>query len=438
VIELLIKTGAFSAFGMNRATLLANMEAAFDYAQNKKNESKYGQVSLFEDSGEKTFSDFEFTQVPEMDRMEQLEIEKQLIGFYFSGHPLDDYKALWEKTVSLNFSKPEEYGAGSCMVIGLVKELKTVIAKSGKMAYVTLEDYNGEMEITFFSRIWERCEKLVPAGRIACVKGKLEFQNSRWNILAEDAIPPRDAEKKQEEETEVLKALDEYRKAWKAETKINIARAEEADPKTDYLLIGILKSLKPFRTKNETDMAYGTFMDYNGEIGLTIFPKAWTALQDKLEEGTVTALRGRIRNDSYKNKPAFYPAETLSLKRLRDLHKHDPDTPDTGVSGNVAGPGAAAEAGSSQRPGAAAGKEADSLTELHIRLRTQAAESEKNLYPLRDFLLGNPGPAQVFIHIPAGENETVIRTAAQLSAAADKEHLAALEAYEAVAEVWGT
>ncbi|MDR2478778.1 MAG: DNA polymerase III subunit alpha, partial [Treponema sp.] len=107
VIERLIQTGAFDCFGMSRETLLGNIESAVEYVQNQKEDKQFGQSSLFGDSGEKEYADFVFENFPEMSRMEKLKIEKQLIGFYFSGHPMDEYKELWQRVVRADLGRPE-------------------------------------------------------------------------------------------------------------------------------------------------------------------------------------------------------------------------------------------------------------------------------------------------------------------------------------------
>ena len=95
-IEVMIKTGCFDNFGsentISRSTLIANMERAVEYAENKKQQKLYGQVSLFEEAGEKEFDDFKFDLLPEWTLQEKLASEKELIGFYLSGHPLDEYR----------------------------------------------------------------------------------------------------------------------------------------------------------------------------------------------------------------------------------------------------------------------------------------------------------------------------------------------------------
>jgi len=175
VIELLIKTGAFDSFGINRPTLLANMEAAADYAQNKKNEGKFGQVSLFGESGEKTFPDFVFSPMPEMDRMELLETEKELIGFYFSGHPLDAYKDAWNEYVKLNTADLANAAAGSYILIGILKSIKITSSKAGKqMAFGVLEDFRGEIELVFFDRYWEQIKDRVNEKACVAFNGRLD------------------------------------------------------------------------------------------------------------------------------------------------------------------------------------------------------------------------------------------------------------------------
>jgi DNA polymerase-3 subunit alpha len=317
VIELLIKTGAFDRFGMNRPTLLVNMEAAIEYAQNKKDETKFGQVSLFEDTGEQVFPDFKFTGMPEMDRMEQLNLERELIGFYFSGHPLDEYRELWRQKVTVNLGDPDSIQNGEYILVGIVKTIKPYTDKSGRsMAFGTLEDYNGTVDIVFFNKLWEDAEAVIKPETRAALKGKIDQSRGKMSFRV----------------TSVLD-LKKLAKAATAASQGPGAAAEEAEGKT--------------------------------------------------------ALGGEEPGKSR-------PGEKLHLVK----------------------------------PGL--------FREIHIRLRDRIIE--QNLYPLRDFLIDNPGPSPVFIHIPpSGENgeETVIRTALQLSTAGDKKHLEALEQYPAVAEAWG-
>ncbi|HRU27555.1 MAG TPA: hypothetical protein P5082_01185, partial [Treponema sp.] len=77
-----------------------------------------------------------------------------------------------------------------------------------------------------------------------------------------------------------------------------------------------------------------------------------------------------------------------------------------------------------------------SYREIHIRLTSDAAEKEENLYPLRDHLFEHSGPCSVFIHIPVPGGESVVRTATQITSAADQWALESIGMLPGVAEVW--
>jgi len=179
-IELLVQTGAFDSFGVSRETLAGNLERAVEYAQKKKEDKELGQSSLFEDTADSGFPDFEFEQFPATGRAERLNLEKQLIGFYFSGHPMDEYREIWQKAVKADLGRPESLKTGSCILVGIIKSVKTITTgKGNKMTFATLADYNGEIEMTFFARAWEKCQSRVEAGKVAMLRGKIEYQQDR-------------------------------------------------------------------------------------------------------------------------------------------------------------------------------------------------------------------------------------------------------------------
>ncbi|MCL2810161.1 MAG: DNA polymerase III subunit alpha, partial [Treponema sp.] len=96
VIELLVQTGAFDQFNVSRETLVGNLEKVVEYALRKKEDQQFGQTSLFDDSNESQMPEFKFEEFPPISRADRLNLEKQLIGFYFSGHPMDEYKQIWQ------------------------------------------------------------------------------------------------------------------------------------------------------------------------------------------------------------------------------------------------------------------------------------------------------------------------------------------------------
>ncbi|MDR2435338.1 MAG: DNA polymerase III subunit alpha [Treponema sp.] len=428
VVERLIQTGAFDSFGVSRGILTGNLERVAEYVQGQKDDKKFGQTSLFGDSGEEEYDDFTFEPFPETSRVEKLKKEKELIGFYFSGHPMDEYKELWRQAVKADLGKPETLIPGSAMLVGIVKTLKTIPTKNGKMTFATLADYNGEIEMTFFPRAWEACRDKIREGEIAVVRGKIEYQKDKdhYGFIVEDCAVPDDAEALLEKENALARQMDEYRAVWKGEVTLNLSRPETAAPQEEYLLIGILKDLRTFKTQKGDEMACAALADYNGEIEITIFPKVWTELQDKLEESAMTALRGKIKKDTYKNRHVFYPDTKLSLKRLKS--KYDKMSPEEQERA-----AANAQAVADKVPPAAPSSGANARA-VHIRMRREAFERDEGIYPLRDYLAGNPGPCKVFIHVPVNGGESVVRVAGGIGAVAESG--SALNSCAGVAEVW--
>ncbi|MDR1390509.1 MAG: DNA polymerase III subunit alpha [Treponema sp.] len=202
VIELLIKTGAFDQFGINRPTLLANMEMAAEYSQNKKDESKFGQVSLFGNTDEKVFPDFKFTPLPDMERLEQLKIEKELIGFYFSGHPLDEYKELWRQNVAVNLGDSDHLPQGEAFLVGTIKAVRPITDKNGKhMAFGVLEDYNGAIDLVFFSRTWEKVQSEINIESEAALKGKIDKKNDKASFTVSAVLDIKKLQKAAKEKS---------------------------------------------------------------------------------------------------------------------------------------------------------------------------------------------------------------------------------------------
>jgi DNA polymerase-3 subunit alpha len=190
-VELLVQTGAFDKFGITRETLAGNLENAVDYALKTKENKLLGQTSLFDETGEKEFIEYKFTEFPVLSRTERLNIEKQLIGFYFSGHPMDEYREIWNRAVSINLGKPDTWKTGECILIGTIKSVKTIITSKGtKMAFAVLADYNGEIDLTFFPASWEKCMSAIQNGKIVILNGRIDYQSDKdkFSFVAESVI----------------------------------------------------------------------------------------------------------------------------------------------------------------------------------------------------------------------------------------------------------
>jgi DNA polymerase-3 subunit alpha len=413
------------------------METAIEHAQKKKDEGKFGQVSLFGGTDEKIFPDFEFTEMPEMDRLELLAIEKELIGFYFSGHPLDIFKKEWEEYVTLDTSRLNDAVPGNYTLIGLLKTLKSQTDKTGKpMAFGTLEDYRGEIDLAFFGETWESCREKLQLNDIIAVKGRAADRRGRMSLqvtavlnsaeLKEGKIATLPASGHAGFQPKNREVLDKYREVWKQNMTLDLS----APAGEHHVLVGILSGIKTYISqKNQKEMAFGLLEDYRGQIDLVFFDQCWEQNKDKLIENSCIALKGKL--GTFNSRPRFQVSSLLDLGRMRrSIEKANntskpedviaEETPDIIQENSEGNPIQPLQGAQIRR----------SVPELHIRLHTSAAKNEKNLYPLRDYLIDNPGTALVFIHV----GEKIIRTGVRITAGG--EQIATLGNNPIVAEVW--
>jgi DNA polymerase-3 subunit alpha len=413
VIGLLVQTGAFDRFGVPRSTLTGNLERAVEYAQSKKDDKQFGQTSLFEDTGEKEYPDFVFEPFSEASQAEKLKAEKELIGFYFSGHPMDDYRDLWQRVVKADLGKPETLTSGNCVLLGIIKAVKAITTyKGAKMAFTTLSDYNGEIEAVFFAGAWEKCQSKIETGKIAILKGKIEYQKDkdRCSFVAEDWVSPEEAESAAAQAEAQARKWDKYRNVWKYKADLKLSNPASA-AKGTYTVAGFLTSLREITDKKGNAMAFGTLKDFEGEIDLVFFASVWKDCKDFLTVDEFTVLKGNLdpANDKNPEKPGFKVSSIPDLTRLMRAAAKE-NAADSGAGGQNA------------------------CREVHIRLSEAAMRQQAALSPLKDRLTENPGPSQVFIHVPFSGREAVIRAAARM--AGEDSRFEALTACAGVTKVW--
>ena len=191
-LEVLIKTGCFDSLGERRSKLLLNLEQAVDYVSKKKEATEFGQVSLFEDSGEKEFLDFVYEETEDWPELEKLRLEKELIGFYISGHPLEMHKKIIDSLVSLrtnaieHLSKERNYA-----ILALVKEVRPILTKKQQwMGLGQLEDLHGTIKFTAFPKTWEQIKDLMEVDAILFFKGKYDDSYGGPTLLIDEVVLP--------------------------------------------------------------------------------------------------------------------------------------------------------------------------------------------------------------------------------------------------------
>jgi DNA polymerase-3 subunit alpha len=418
VIEKLIQTGAFDRFSISRENLLGNLDKAVEYAQNQKEDKKFGQSSLFGETDEKEFVDYVFENFPEVSRLEKLKIEKQLIGFYFSGHPMDEYRQLWEKVVKVDLGHISTAEPGNYILVGIIKIIRTVNAKSGKMAYVTIADYNGEIDMIFFPRVWEICQGRIKEDELAIAKGKIDFQKDKdkYSFIVDSLIDDREIETAVAEDEVFQRKKEKFRNAWlyMADLKSSsIANMERGS----YTVIGQLVTLRETQDRNGNAMSFGTLRDFEGDIDLVFFSKSWNECREFLTINEFTALKGSIdpANERNPQKPS------LKVSGIADIAALSRSAERKAAAGEL--PKVPAMTAAEEMP------EAAIASSVHIRLNVDAISNDDALYSLRNYILDNPGACPVFIHISAG-GEKIIRANAGISSEANMANCAG------VAEVW--
>ena len=197
VIESLVKCGAFDSTGARRSQLMAAIEEALEYGQRIQKERNDSQMNLF-DTGESKLA-INVPLLPEIQEWEEkqrLAFEKEALGFYISGHPLGGLEAVLEKFTNVNALTVKESNDGTMVRIGgIVIATKVIKTKKGDlMAFVTLEDMHGSVEIIVFSNLYVIAEPMLFEDNAILVQGRLQKDEQSIRMIAEDIIPIDKAE----------------------------------------------------------------------------------------------------------------------------------------------------------------------------------------------------------------------------------------------------
>jgi len=173
--ESLIVAGAFDSIIPNRASLVAGLDMALQYGQAKQKEKAGGQTTLFGASGSARESSFQqsLPEVPAWSRYDLLSKEKEMLGFYLSGHPLADYQFELRQISTHDSLSIAEVPDNQAVVIGgIIVNVKSNIDRKGKqMAFVTLEDFTGRVELILFSDLYEKYRHLVQNDSLVLIRG---------------------------------------------------------------------------------------------------------------------------------------------------------------------------------------------------------------------------------------------------------------------------
>ena len=195
VIESLIKCGAFDSTQMSRARMLGTLDEAMRSGQASQRDSQSNQIDIFGllgsgNKGPKQRSDF-YSQVEEWSAQQSLAFEKEALGFYITGHPLDKYDRVMKKITSGTIAELKEKAtAGEVKMGGVVSALKLRNTKKGdRYGSFNLEDKTGFVEIVAWPDVYRKSVELLNADDPIFVKGRMEVGEDRMQIFANEIIP---------------------------------------------------------------------------------------------------------------------------------------------------------------------------------------------------------------------------------------------------------
>jgi DNA polymerase-3 subunit alpha len=194
VVESLIKCGAFDSTGAKRARMMAALESAMELGQKIQKEKDSAQESLFgtdeiikgNGNGRHTLPD-----IPEWGEKELLTFEKEAIGFYITGHPLDRHEADVKRLGTADTSTlAEKQDKSEVKICGIVASLSEKITKKGdRMAFALLEDRLGSVEIMVFPDVFARTSEFLKTDEPLLVTGTVDVGEESCKIKAMDIIP---------------------------------------------------------------------------------------------------------------------------------------------------------------------------------------------------------------------------------------------------------
>ncbi len=172
-VESLIKAGAFDELGTDTATLLANLDEAMKFDRDSKETTAYGQLSLF-GSDDPVIGNFEMRSAEPIPKKEKLQMEKEYLGFYISGHPLDEYATEIAASVRSDLSKPYTIQLNQeTSLIALVTAERQVLtkAKKEKMGIYSLQTREGDVDAVAFPSIYESIRDMVEVDQVYGFRG---------------------------------------------------------------------------------------------------------------------------------------------------------------------------------------------------------------------------------------------------------------------------
>jgi DNA polymerase-3 subunit alpha len=274
ILETLIKAGAFDSLGKNRNSLLAHLPEVLRMADQKHRADAVGQADLFGGSMVVEKDEKLVPNLPEWEERERLRLEKNALGLYLTGHPINEYedeiKQLRSHTLSdlTEDDSAQKYQNVPVILAGLVSAIRTQNTEKGKRAFVQLDDKTAYYEVFIFSNVYEDFKHLIVKEEVLIIEGSLNTDfsgNMRLRI-------------------NTLHDMDSARKTFARGLQLSVKKAQ-----TENGLVERLEELLP----QQTDTACPVFIRYETDDA-TAQIRLGRGVNAPLDDNSLTALRKEL------------------------------------------------------------------------------------------------------------------------------------------------
>lgn len=280
-IESLIKAGVFDEFPQTRATLLASFELIIDQIQNTKKRGLDGQVTMFDlqSEEEEEIQDIKYTYIEheEFSERELLATEKEMLGIYISGHPLENLREQIEKQTNINSmqireteelqnaqelqERPQFTDGQYVKYAGIINQVKKKYTKSNKlMAFVTIEDLYGMTEIIAFENAYMQAGDSLVENNIVIVEGRLSIREDEETKIIANKIYPFGTKKQKKLILDISSATEEEKAKLRGAIKYFSGEKNNMP-----VCVKVIKDIKPCGAIYYTDDTKKIFDDILGE-----------------------------------------------------------------------------------------------------------------------------------------------------------------------------
>ncbi|PYZ93743.1 DNA polymerase III subunit alpha [Salipaludibacillus keqinensis] len=197
-LEALTFTGALDDFKVDRAVLLASIDDAMDFGAKEREKAERGQAPLFfEEEHEPRYTD-----VAPLSDQDRLRYEKEVLGFYASGHPIEQEREMLDSYGRSMIAEINEEAEERKMVriAGLVEESRVIqTKKKEQMAFLRMSDDTGEVEVTIFPKPFQKFQTKIQKDELLFVEGRLQEHKGANKILLDKCITVEELKRKQQE-----------------------------------------------------------------------------------------------------------------------------------------------------------------------------------------------------------------------------------------------